>query len=187
MNSPLYLIRHTKVAIKEGICYGQLDVPLAKSFASEARTIYKKIKPLSLSSTYCSPLQRCVLLARTLRLKATSDARLMEMNFGQWEGKSWDAIFDSQEGKHWFKSYWTTPCPKGESFQDLLHRTKAFLQELSGSPRAAPDEPLCLVTHAGVIRAILVLVCKVEPTAVFDITIPHGHIIAINKGCFTVL
>src|SRR5690606_3084199 len=34
---PLYLIRHTRVGCTPGLCYGQLDVPLAESFAAEAQ------------------------------------------------------------------------------------------------------------------------------------------------------
>ena len=28
----IYVVRHTKVAIDKGICYGQTDAPLADSF-----------------------------------------------------------------------------------------------------------------------------------------------------------
>ncbi len=39
----IYLIRHTKVAVKPGICYGQSDVGLADSFNKEAKIIQDKI------------------------------------------------------------------------------------------------------------------------------------------------
>lgn len=31
----LYLVRHTRVDVPSGICYGQTDVPLADSFETE--------------------------------------------------------------------------------------------------------------------------------------------------------
>lgn len=245
MNNTLYLVRHTRPAIAEGLCYGQSDIFLRKSFHNEAREVQKRLARCVFSSVYTSPLQRCVLLSKELNLKAQSDSRLMEMNFGKWENQPWDAIFASTEGKHWFENYLTAPCPGGESFIDLLARVESFLQDLgidiavnrnsenfletgkgtyldtgrggyantsketdkdnnaaidmpsnwqngheknaaaSSESSASKNGPYCLITHAGVIRAMLVILCAQNPRHVFDLTIPYGQVVTIANNTFS--
>ncbi len=235
MSNPLYLIRHTRPAIAKGLCYGQSDIPLTKSFHEEARGVQKRLASCVFSKVYTSPLQRCVLLSEKLNLTAQSDTRLMEMNFGKWENQPWDTIFDSPEGKRWFAEYITTPCPGGESFKDVVARVESFLKDLSIVPQeqcahevsdgrihplnghlhepnyksehnihdaqstnrpknlatehnigqTQKNGPYCFITHAGVIRAILVLLCAQKPREVFDIPIPYGHIVTITHNTFS--
>ena len=224
MSNPLYLIRHTRPAIAKGLCYGQSDIPLTKSFHKEAREVQDRLARCVFSKVYTSPLQRCLLLSKELNLAAQSDSRLMEMNFGEWENQPWDTIFNSPDGKRWFEEYLTTPCPGGESFMDVLTRVESFLKDLSIVPKeqcahvgngeheyksrqetdhelstaqhkklateentgqVRKDSPYCIITHAGVIRAILVILCAQNPREVFDIAIPYGHIVTITQNTFS--
>jgi alpha-ribazole phosphatase len=78
-----YLIRHTKVAVEPGLCYGQTDVPLAASFEIEAETVKQKLSEPDGVITYSSPLSRCQKLAKFLHSGTVRiDPRLMEMHFG---------------------------------------------------------------------------------------------------------
>ena len=236
MSNPLYLIRHTRPAIAKGLCYGQSDIPLTKSFHKEAREVQDRLARCVFSKVYTSPLQRCLLLSKELNLAAQSDSRLMEMNFGEWENQPWNTIFNSPDGKRWFEEYLTTPCPGGESFMDVLVRVESFLKDLNIIPKeqcahvgngeheypkgfespyepeyksrqetdhelskaqhknlatgqntgqAQKKGPYCLITHAGVIRAILVILCAQNPREVFDIAIPYGHIVTITRNTFS--
>ncbi len=94
MTGVLYLIRHTRPDIAPGLCYGQLDIDLADSFAEEANHVLNWLPPLDLIIT--SPLLRtrklAVYLAQELQCGLQTDARLMEKNFGAWEGCAWDNI-----------------------------------------------------------------------------------------------
>lgn len=221
MTPTLYLVRHTRPAIAKGLCYGQMDIPLAESFEQEASLIREALAPYAFTKVFTSPLKRCALLAKALNLQAQPDPRLMEMHFGDWEGKAWDTIFTTPEGKIWFDNYITAPCPHGESFTDLMNRVQSFLAELLPTPdrvftehfsrdnfppdssdtsdnfstvkkSAPPPHPIpsdanshCLITHAGVIRAILVILCGVTAEKVFDIAIPHGEIVEVANGRFS--
>ena len=40
----LYLIRHTSVAIEQGICYGQSDIKLSESFEEDSKNILGQLK-----------------------------------------------------------------------------------------------------------------------------------------------
>jgi len=63
---PLCLIRHTRVAAPAGLCYGQLDIPLADTFAEEARAVREALAhqfPAGLPPIWSSPSLRCRSLA----------------------------------------------------------------------------------------------------------------------------
>lgn len=101
----LYLVRHTRLSIDYGICYGQADVDVAPSFYDELRSIKAKLAEIEFDALYCSPLQRCLKLAEAIAPgRAIADDRLKELHFGDWELQRWDDIprdlFD-----HWADDY----------------------------------------------------------------------------------
>src|SRR5690606_40479848 len=71
------LIRHTRVTAS-GLCYGRLDVPLAASFAEEARAVRKALAhqfPEGLPAIWSSPSLRCRSLAEALDAPFRSEER----------------------------------------------------------------------------------------------------------------
>lgn len=147
----LYLLRHTRVAWPPGLCYGQSDVPLADTFPQELAAI-RAAWPAELTDcrVRCSPLSRCVRLAEGLGLSYQVDARLMELNFGQWEGKAWDDL-PPEELNPWMEDFVEQAPPGGESYQQLAVRAAAAWAD---GQAEGPGEPWLWVTHAGVIRAM---------------------------------
>ena len=98
-----------------------------------------------------SPLRRARRLAEALDPCVRLDARLAEIDFGDWEGRRWDDI-DRESIDDWAADVLNFTPPGGESVADLQRRVIDFAGELAatcGVPRVA------LVTHAGVIRALL--------------------------------
>ena len=85
----LYLIRHPRPEVLPGTCYGQTDLGLAESPLAVA----ERIRPLlpGAYALYASPLRRARLLAEALGCPEV-DPRLMEIHFGEWEGRSFDEI-----------------------------------------------------------------------------------------------
>ena len=78
----IYLVRHTKVSVKENTCYGNSDVGLADSFIREAEVVKSKIPNLEYLVCYSSPLTRCKLLSEKLNCKEINfEPRLKELNF----------------------------------------------------------------------------------------------------------
>lgn len=128
----LILIRHTKPDAKEGVCYGRTDVGLAPSFEKEKKAIQKKIPHEVFDAIFSSPLSRCKKLAESLfpNKQITFDERLLELNFGDWEGLHWDDISTSEEAEAFFNDYINTACPDGESYQDMLKRVTKFYNEI---------------------------------------------------------
>ena len=154
----LYLIRHTSVDVQPGICYGQTNVGVAASFHSEKEKVNSEIKGLCFDAVFSSPLFRCKMLAESLIQKENIvfDKRLKELNFGDWELKSWDEIYNSPKGKVWMDNYQTLPTLNGESYPEMVDRIAAFHSELLSKNY----KNVAIFAHAGVIRIFKSIVEK---------------------------
>ena len=140
----LYLIRHPPPLIEPGICYGARDI-LAKNVTAVANRLVDDL-PKGLP-VWSSPLQRCKALAALLHPNPRFDARLAEMNFGQWEGRPWDSI-PQNELDAWAADIAGYAPPGGESPTMVQQRALNFVAELT-------VHEAIIVTHAGVIRTLL--------------------------------
>ncbi len=171
----IYLLRHTRVDVPSGICYGQTDVSLADTFENELSIIKNTLSDVTFKKVYSSPLTRCMRLAKKFTDYIISDARLMELNFGDWENKSWDEIFDCEKGKKWFSNYLEEVCPNGESSQMLQQRIQNFIDEL---PKI--NDNILIVTHSGVIRMFRMILEGWSTKKAFDTPIAYGQVTVIN-------
>ncbi|MCF8173090.1 MAG: histidine phosphatase family protein, partial [Candidatus Methylopumilus sp.] len=100
----LWLVRHARPMIQEGLCYGQLDIPADPLATLHTAQAIAPLLPVG-ATLYCSGLQRAQQLAQAIHLQLASvihdqrntllpniDTRLNEINFGVWEGVAWDEI-----------------------------------------------------------------------------------------------
>ena len=149
----LWLLRHARVTLEPGLCYGASDVPADAALTQAAVETAASMLPQGLS-VWVSGLGRAQQLARALQAlrpdlrPAITDVRLNEMDFGHWELRRWDAVprdaFDT-----WMADFAHHRFGGAESTQRLIDRVADALQSLrdSGAPEAV------WITHAGVIRA----------------------------------
>lgn len=171
----LFLVRHTSVNVPKGLCYGQLDVLLNESFKYEAQEVAGVLSSFNFIQVYSSPLSRCIRLANFCGYEnIIYSPNLLELNFGDWEGKLWDDI-QGEEAKAWFTNWVDTKAPNGESFQDLITRVSIFIQSLPQK-----DGKILIFTHAGVINAFRVLLEYVDKHNVFSETPTYGSITQIT-------
>lgn len=169
----IYLIRHTKTETVAGLCYGLSDVALADSFVDEARLIRAKLPELSAEClVISSPLSRCVQLAKTFHRPLEMDVRLQEVNFGDWENQRFDDI-DASLLRNWTENFVIVPPPNGECFGDLCRRVGSFWDDLLAQKQA---EQVLLITHAGVIRALLAHVLQLPPANAFKFRVDVGSV-----------
>lgn len=168
-------IRHTRVDVPAGVCYGQTDVPLASTYADEMLAVKTQSDWYRFDAVYCSPLSRCRKLATDLFPRETIvyDERLMELNFGRWEMQHWDDMDQTPEAQAWFKDFVQVRTPGGESFQDQIDRTAAFLKDLE----ASPHKRVALVTHGGIIRALHCLIKGTKPSEAFQNKVNYGDVV----------
>lgn len=169
----VYLIRHTKVGVASGICYGQSDVPLADSFVEDIHVIVEKLKT-QLHATpvvFSSPAQRCTQLARQLNPQIEIVPALQELNFGAWEMRPW-AELPAEETNPWMENFVEQKPPKGESFQELQSRASAFFNTLP----QLEQSPVVIIAHAGSIRSIICHAIGLPLSKAFQIELDYGSI-----------
>ena len=141
------LVRHTRVDVPRGTCYGWSDVPCAATFEEEAARTRILLKGEVFDKVYTSPLSRARRLAAYCGWPdAQCDDRLKEMHMGEWEMKRYDEI-DDPALQAWYADYMHLPTTGGESFPMLYARVASFLDEL----RLQPYERVGIFAHAGVL------------------------------------
>lgn len=173
----LHLIRHTSLNIPAGVCYGQSDVDVSVNFHTERDHLKQKLAHIQFDAVYTSPLQRCTKLAEALSLgEMQLDNRLKELHFGDWEMQAWGTIprdvFDT-----WANDYAHIPPPNGETFSQLHHRAKSFVEEISAHSQG---KNIAIVTHGGVIRAMLAEVLNMPLKGLFRMVIDPASVTQIS-------
>lgn len=156
-SSRLWMVRHAAPLVAPGTCYGALDVPAdAQATRAAAERLSTALPPGARVAH--STLQRCELLARDLQalrpdLAFAPDTRLREMDFGRWEGKTWDAIGKSAIDT-WVAGFATHAPGGGESLAHMLHRVAAALQTAREWRTDQGARDVVWITHAGVARCV---------------------------------
>ena len=164
----LWLLRHAQPLIAPGVCYGQLDVPADHGQTLQAAMRFAAQMPQGAVVRY-SPLQRCEHLALALQAPEANlmpDARLQEMDFGQWEGQSWNDIGKAAVDA-WSQDLYGTAPGGGESLSAMLQRVCAVLHESWQHDSQRGQRDVVWVTHAGVARCVqwLLQYGHAQPTA----------------------
>jgi alpha-ribazole phosphatase len=177
----LTLVRHTTLQVPEGVCYGQSDIDVAASFHQELAGLQTKLNGLAFDAVYTSPLQRCskLSLAITKNLgigEVKYDNRLKELHFGDWELQAWDDIprdiFD-----HWAQNYASLSPPNGETFTQLQQRGVEFLTEVTA---LHANQHLLVVTHGGMIRAMIAHVLNMQLKGLFRINVAYASVTQLD-------
>ncbi|NAS30306.1 alpha-ribazole phosphatase [Flavobacteriaceae bacterium R38] len=171
----IYLIRHTTPKIDKGICYGQADLELIPNFKKEINEVLSKIDAFKNGIVYSSPSKRCSLLAKNISETVRYDDRIKELDFGDWELKSWDEIHQTDLNK-WMSDFVNEQVPNGESYIWLFNRSLSFFNEVIQTK----NEQVFIITHAGVMRSILSDILKMDLKDSFDIKINYGDVIHLK-------
>lgn len=189
----IYLVRHGDVDIKPGTCYGQLDCAVSHSFDDDLLKLAEYFKStLSIQVNgaevieapfiISSPLTRCLKLAQGLKeylespqsvAKLQVNDAFKEIDFGLWEGESWQNIGQVQI-EDWNNNLLDFTFPKGESARRfdlrIVNAWNVLLEKLASqqtnqqqnqkktsqlSIQQQIPQTIILIGHAGVIRSIL--------------------------------
>ena len=147
----LYISRHgqTPWNVEDLIC-GRTDVPLTEVGQQQALRLAESALDKGIDVILCSPMLRARQTAQAVSdaigVPVQIDERLMELNFGVFEGKS---RFDP-DFRH-IRAQFPTRYPGGESAFDLAHRVYGCLEDVQ---REHGGKTVLLVCHGGVCRMI---------------------------------
>ena len=147
----LAVLRHAPTTWnQERRLQGRADTPITDA-AREALARRAVPLPYREWTVLSSPLQRCLQTAAALDLYVTVEPRLIEMDWGDYQGHTIEALrrsFGTRFRANERLGLDFKP-PGGESPRDVQLRLASLLAELAGR-----GSPTLAVTHRGVIRAL---------------------------------
>ncbi len=129
-----------------------------------------------------SPLLRCAEFAESLAAEVGElvlDENFKDISFGQWEGLSPEQIIERDAAllKQWWKSPTIATPPAGEDFYDFRSRVLRAWKELTEDYE---NQNVLLITHAMVIRVILMQVLGMHEENLFRLDVGNASISRIT-------
>ena len=146
-------IRHTSLHVTGAICYGHTDLDVSESFPQEAALVKEKLEGKSYDKAFSSPLQRARKLAEFSGLNFELDERLMERDFGSWEMRPWEEIFEELRAQDDATDYRghleLTAPPGGETVNQLIGRVGEFILDM----QRTQEGRIAVFCHGGVVNS----------------------------------
>jgi alpha-ribazole phosphatase len=146
------LVRHGEPEV-QGVLLGHTDLALSSLGQQQ---LEMRFANLTYQRLITSPLQRCCTFAQQLahkqNIKLEVNPDIKEMNFGDWDGKSYQELWNESPslGDFWQNPHKVTP-PNGETLLDFQQRINKWWQALIAEDKG----DVVVLTHAGVIKQVL--------------------------------
>lgn len=179
----LILIRHglTDDNLKKRYC-GFLDTGLNKIGKAQAKAIKSELKGLKIDRVFCSDLKRTWQTARIIfgkRYEIVKNPHLREINFGIWEGLSFQQILKKYPRKYikWLKNPFRVNIPQGEKMGHFIRRIK---KELKNIVKKDKNKTVAIVSHSGVMRVILNTCLGIKKNSFWKIEIEPQVVYAVE-------
>lgn len=156
---------------------GHTDTSLTPRGRGQARAVAKRLRALKPDLLYCSALRRARETAEAVgavtKLKIRTDARLNELGFGRWEGKSADELFKSGDPvyRQWCRGRRVNP-PGGETLECFEKRIASFLKDL----RRSPAKRVAVVAHGGSIKLLIYKLLKLPFRSLWSLRIAPASV-----------
>ncbi|MBL4912613.1 alpha-ribazole phosphatase family protein [Shewanella schlegeliana] len=196
------LLRHGEC---EGgnILRGQIDVALTEQGKKQMQTALSPLFSNEFSNEFSgtlsdespddclpdivmsSPLIRCAKVAQQFaekhQLGFVIEDRFKELNFGDWDGKTFDTLYQcyAAELDAYWANPWKIPPPNGESMQAFEYRIGDAWQSML---EAHQGQCVLLVTHGGVIRHLIAKALGVSQAGGFytSLKLPYAAKVEID-------
>ncbi|RXH56913.1 histidine phosphatase family protein [Granulicella sibirica] len=153
----ILFIRHAETDSAGTFC-GQSDPDVNSVGHEQIEALVASLRGKHLQAVYSSDLFRArttaEALARSVGVTCRLSPALREIDFGEWEGLTWDEIWkrDRTYAERWVEEFPSLPTPGGETFEAFRSRVLAEVKALA---RLTAGRRVAVVTHAGVLRIIL--------------------------------
>lgn len=150
----LILLRHGKTDYPNRYI-GSRDVPLSHQGVSQIKVLRNTFHDTKIDRIISSPMLRCRQSCELLfgDSDVVYDEDLREIDFGRWEGMTFQEIAEHDPGlvEQWADWSLDFCFPEGESIGHFVGRVQRAGQLLAG----LTEENVMVVCHGGVVRALL--------------------------------
>jgi len=186
----LYMIRHGECE-GSGLYIGKgSDVSLTKEGIRQIRslseTLYTEISEQKIDHFYSSPMKRAMestsLLADLLNIDVEPVPGLEEIDFGEWEGKSYSEI-QCQSGdllQQWINNPVKNYPPGGETLLQLVDRVVHSLPDIPALIDCEEQYNIIIVSHRGPIAALLLHFLGLDSDKFWNFKIDRGSLSKLN-------
>lgn len=156
----LILVRHGETAWNADLRFqGQSDIELSERGKEQARLTAGRLAGERINAAYASDLCRCsetarlILEGRDVPLELRPELR--EMNFGEWEGLTFEQINAHSPGaiQRMRSDLGTFRAPAGEAWSELDARVGGFLEEALARH---PYDAVLIAGHTNPLRALII-------------------------------
>lgn len=152
-----HLVRHGEHALQGRLIAGRSDgIGLSPKGRAEAAAVAERLAREEIEAIYASPLDRtretAAILAGRLDLPVALRDDLIELDFGEWTGLTFDQVRNDERWLPWRGCRSIAAIPGGESWRQVQDRVVGALFDLR---RRHPGGAVALVSHGDVIRAAL--------------------------------
>lgn len=171
MNGVLF-IRHAETDMAGTFC-GHSNPPINASGRQQIQKLLCALDGEEVECIFTSDLERAASTARALAdslgVPCITKRNLREINFGRWEGLTWQKIqeLDVTYARRWTESYPNLPAPGGESFANFKTRVIAEVTEIFNS---SDRRQAAVLTHGGVMRVVLQAMCGLAENEAWELT-----------------
>jgi broad specificity phosphatase PhoE len=179
LETKVFLIRHGVTPWHaEKRVLGQRDVPLSPAGVEQAEATAAALASVKLGEVLSSPLQRAIqtaeIIGRAAGIEVARDPRLIDFKLGRWTGMSYDEVAATEDYQEFIRHPEAMSIPGGESLDEIKRRSVAAVEQaLSDCPSG---DAVAIVTHAGIIRVLLVHYMGSPPANYHRIRVSPGSI-----------
>ena len=158
---------------------GQTDTSLNQTGSDQALALGKWLANEKLDYIYCSDLQRAhktaLAVAQHQSCPVQKDNRLRELNFGEWEGLTFQQIQKRHPNalKDWLEIPIEAAPPGGETLSQMADRIESILGTIR---RKHKNGTVLLVAHGGPIQVLLCLALNIPPICYWQFSISQASI-----------
>ena len=195
----ILLIRHGETDLTGRVLYGRMPgVHLSREGCRQAEALSTGLQlRYTVDAIVSSPLERALETARylseSLALSIDTDQDLIELDYGDWMGKTFSEIRDSTDWQHYNRLRSTSSPPGGELLMQVQTRAWTAFERILSTHGKDKDATVAVVSHGDVIRALLVLLLgmpldhihrfDVSPASLSEVSLEgrNARVIRINQ------
>ena len=153
MTTTVFLVRHASHdRLGKVLCGRMAGVTLGEEGVAEAARVGERLAGEKLAAVYSSPLERAVQTAEAIAAKPRIDKGLQEIDFGDWNGATFEDLERDTLWAQWNSDRATARPPHGESMVEAQARVVGWLQ---WALETHIGQSIAAVSHADVIKALI--------------------------------
>ena len=190
----LLLVRHAATdAAGKRLAGWSRGVHLNARGREEAARLVERLDGIPIDAIYTSPLERCretiAPLARRRGLTVVARRGLLEVDYGEWTGRTISSLRRTRLWRIVQRSPSTVRFPGGETLLEVQARGASELDALAA---AHPNQSIVVVTHADVIKLLVAHVVgmhadhlqrlTIDPCSVSVVSIHEGQVTLVNAN-----